>query len=68
MGTFTIVASQMVQVEDCSGLLGHYAVAELDDLSGEAGINSAVFTAVDSGTLVADLSAVPIDLEEPTTP
>jgi hypothetical protein len=68
MGVFTIAASQMVLVEDCLGFLGHYAVAERDDDYGEAGINSAVFTAVDQGTFVADLSAVPIDLEEPTTP
>jgi len=68
MGAFSILATQMVQVENCSGLLGHYAVAELGTTAGETGINSAVFTAIDTGTFVADLSAVPIELEEPTTP
>ena len=67
-GTFTIAVTDLVSVEDCWGMLGYYAVAELGNLSGEAGINSALFTAIDTGSLVADLSAVPIDLEEPATP
>jgi hypothetical protein len=68
MGAFSVLAPQMVQVEECSGLLGHYAVAELGELSGEAGLDSAVFTAVDQGTFVADISQIPIVLEEPATP
>jgi hypothetical protein len=67
-GVFSILAADLVSVEDCWGQLGYYAVAERDDTSGEAGINSALFTAIDQGTFVADISAIPIDLEEPTTP
>jgi hypothetical protein len=68
MGAFTILAEDLVSVEDCWGMLGYYAVAERDDTSGEAGINSALFSAIDTGSLTADISAVPIDLEEPPTP
>jgi hypothetical protein len=66
MGEFEIPVTGLVAVEDCWGLLGYYAVAELGEASGETGINSALFSAIYEGGLVADLTDVPIELEDPT--
>lgn len=65
-GGFTFSASQVVSVEDCwATLLDYVVVAESGDLRAERDANSELFSAIDGGSLVADLSAFPLVLEEP---
>ncbi len=69
-GTVTFALDDLVSVEDCWGVLLDYvavasAVSPADGstLSGETDLNSHLFSAIDSGSLVADFSPFPIELE-----
>ncbi|MFT7520111.1 MAG: hypothetical protein ACI9MC_002255 [Kiritimatiellia bacterium] len=62
-GEVHLVDLNVTSVEDCWGtLLDYYVVATLDDRTAEKQVNSALFSAIDGGTLEADLRSTPIEL------
>lgn len=65
-GLFTIDLDQIVSVQDCWGIvLDYYVVAQQGNATVERGINPVLFSAIDNGTLEADISAIPLQLENP---
>jgi hypothetical protein len=63
-GRFTLEATGVTSVEGCWGtVLDYRLVAEEGGRSGEDKVNSALFDAIDSGSLEADVSEFPIQLE-----
>jgi hypothetical protein len=64
-GAFTLVASQIVGVEDCWGVAVDYVVvATQGSASAERDVNQSLFNAVSpGGDGVADISAFPLELE-----
>lgn len=63
-GRFTMDGLQVTSVERCWGTLLDYVVVATDgDMSGEKGVNTYLYDAIDDGSLVADASAFPVDLE-----
>lgn len=61
-GHFEVLLPDVISVEDCWGLMGYYVVATQGANYAEDGINQPLFTAINGGTLVADISAVPLQL------
>jgi hypothetical protein len=68
-GVFEIAITGLTDAENCWGtLLDYVLVAELGPQRGEDGINTYLFNAVQSGTLVADVSTNPLVMEDTSTP
>jgi hypothetical protein len=65
VGNFEVLLPDVRSVEDCWGFMDYNVVATLGGLSGEAELNSVLFSAIDSGTFLADISAIPVELEAP---
>jgi hypothetical protein len=67
-GAFTIPLTDVTSVEDCWGtlldyvLVGQRTVAG-GEQSGELGLNTLLFNAIQDGTFVADLGSIPFRLE-----
>ena len=63
-GRFDFEARDVVSVEDCWGTaLDYKLVVVKGTKSMEEDVNSSLFTAIDQGDLVAELSAFPLVLE-----
>jgi hypothetical protein len=68
-GAFTMTLTDVTSVEDCWGtLLNYVLIGERDAFggpeAGELGINTPLYNAIQDGTLLADLGALPFTLEE----
>jgi hypothetical protein len=63
-GTFTLAAASVTSVEDCWGTILDYAlVGELGGEAGEMNVNTALFNAIEDGSLEADTRSFPVALE-----
>jgi len=63
-GRFDFEARDVVSVEDCWGTALDYKLIVVKGTSSmEEGVNSNLFSAIDQGDLVADMSAFPLVLE-----
>jgi hypothetical protein len=63
-GSFSLDAKSVTSVEGCWGtVLDYRIVAEEGGRTGETKVNSALFDAIDSGSLEADISDFPILIE-----
>lgn len=64
-GLFELPITGLTSVEDCwATLLDYVAVAERGTEVGEADVNTELFNAIQSGTLVADRTLFPIEMED----
>ena len=65
-GEYTLSGSDLVSVPGCWGTaVDYWVTAEFNGLAGEARANQKLFNAVDDGSLSADFSSFPIELEAP---
>jgi len=65
-GRFDLPITQLADVEGCwETILNYTVVAELGPQSGEFKVNSRLQAAITNGSLVADISDVPINMSEP---
>lgn len=63
-GSFSITITGLTSLEDCWGLLDYNVEADKGIFYGEREANTHLFNAINDGTLIADMSIVPIELEE----
>ena len=61
---FAITITALTSLEDCWGLLDYNVEADKGIFYGEREANTQLFNAINDGTLIADMSLVPIELEE----
>lgn len=62
-GTFTLSASEVIEIENCWGQLNYTLVATEGDREGEKVITNYVFNAVDDGSFAVDLKDFPVTVE-----
>lgn len=62
-GHFVMDVIGVTSLEGCWGLLGYFVAADKGTFYGERGVNSELFNAISSGTMVADLS-FPLEMED----
>lgn len=62
-GSFTLSASEVIEIENCWGQLNYTLVATEGDREGEKVITNYLFNAVDDGSFAVDLQDFPVTVE-----